>query len=111
MAKGDYSHHFDPARLRKLINQGKTASEIMRELKISKWSLKEHLLLLQRQDKQYYEIKELFDQDDRKKQAPAFKQEGLVFSPKMLEKSGFAPGDEFEMIVEKDRIILHKIQK
>jgi len=38
------------------------------------------------------------------------KKEGIVFSKEMLEKTGFTPGDAFEMTVEDDRIILKKSQ-
>ncbi|MCF8030038.1 MAG: AbrB/MazE/SpoVT family DNA-binding domain-containing protein [Desulfohalobiaceae bacterium] len=107
MAIGDYSHNYRPKKLRELIKQGKTAKEIMRELSISSWSLREHLLLLQKQDGKYYEVEGLYSDDWR--QQPHQIQEGIIFSPRMLEKSGFKPGDSFEMIVEKDRIILKKI--
>jgi len=107
MHPSDYSHNYRPDKLRELINQGKDAHEIMKELSISSWSLREHLLLLQRQDNKYYEIPGLYSDDWHKQ--PHLIQEGIIFSPKMLEKTGFKPGDEFEMIVEKDRIILKKI--
>ena len=107
MAQGDYSHNFRPDKLRSLIQQGKNASEIMKELSISSWSLREHLLLLQRQDNKYYEVEGLLSDDWHNQ--PHQIQEGIIFSPKMLEKTGFKPGDEFEMIVEKDRIILKKV--
>jgi hypothetical protein len=96
MGKGDYSHKFDASKLEELIKQGKNAKEIMQKLDISRWTLKEHLLILQNRNKKYYEIPGLFD-------------DAVIFSAKMLEKTGFQAGDEFEMIVEKDRIILKKI--
>ncbi len=107
MVPHDYSHNYRPDKLRRLIQEGKTAEEIMKELSISSWSLREHLLLLQREDNQFYEIKGLHS-DDWYTQ-PHQIQEGIVFSPNMLERTGFKPGDEFEMIVEKDRIILKKL--
>lgn len=107
MVYGDYSHNYKPDKLRRLIQEGKTADEIMKEMSISSWSLREHLLLLQREDNKFYEIEGLHS-DDWYTQ-PYQIQEGIVFSPHMLEKTGFEPGDEFEMIVEKDRIILKKI--
>lgn len=107
MVPNDYSHNYRPDKLRKLIQEGKKADEIMRELSISSWSLREHLLLLQREDNTFYEIEGLHS-DDWYAQ-PYQIQEGIVFSPQMLEKTGFKPGDEFEMIVEEDRIILKKI--
>lgn len=107
MPRGTYSHKYNPDMLRELIKQGYTASEIMKKLKISKWSFKEQLLMLQKQDKKYYDVKGLFD--DTGHSSTAFRHEGVVFSRKMLENTDFKPGDQFEMIVEKDRIILQKI--
>lgn len=107
MVKGDYSHNYRPDTLRELIRQGKTAQEITKELSISRWSLIEHLLMLQHEDKTYYEIEGL--RQAGRQDHPAYTKEGIIFSPKMLDKTGFKPGDHFEMIVEKDRIILKKI--
>lgn len=111
MAKGDFSHKFDAAKLWDRIKQGKSAKEIMKELDISRWTLKEHLLMLQNKTKQYYEIPGLFEDagGERKDKTVHYQREGIIFSAKMLEKTGFQAGDEFEMIVEKDRIILKKI--
>ncbi len=111
MAKGDFSHKFDAAKLWDRIKQGKSAKEIMQELDISRWTLKEHLLILQNKTKQYYEIPGLFEDGggERKGKEVHYQREGIIFSAKMLEKTGFQAGDEFEMIVEKDRIILKKI--
>ncbi|MFP4588182.1 MAG: AbrB/MazE/SpoVT family DNA-binding domain-containing protein [Desulfohalobiaceae bacterium] len=105
--RGSYSHNYQPEKLRELIQQGKTAKEIMKELGISSWSLREHILMLQRQDKKFYDVQGLRSVDWH--QQPHHIQEGIIFSPKMLEKTGFKPGDEFELIVEEDRIILKKI--
>jgi len=107
MPLGTFSHNYRPDMLRHLIKQGKTAKEIMKELSISSWSLKEQLLMLQHKDKTYYEIPGL--QDLSREKHPSYTREGIIFSPKMLEKTGFKPGDEFEMIVEQDRIILRKL--
>ncbi|ACV68342.1 AbrB/MazE/SpoVT family DNA-binding domain-containing protein [Desulfohalobium retbaense] len=110
MPRGTFSHNYDPDRLRRLIQEGKTAREIMKEMKISKYTLHEQVLMLQRRDKQIYEIPGLLE-------APCpeiskwkrYKKQGVIFSEKMLEASGFKPGTAFEMIVEEDRIILKKI--
>ena len=111
MGKGDYSHKFDASKLEELIKQGKNAKEIMQKLDISRWTLKEHLLILQNRNKKYYEIPGLFDDagGERTAKSVHYQREGVIFSAKMLEKTGFQAGDEFEMIVEKDRIILKKI--
>ena len=107
MPKGSFSHNYNPDMMRELIKQGYTAPEIMKKLKISKWSFREQLLMLQKQDKTYYDVKGLFEDPGRS--PTVFRHEGVVFSQKMLEKTDFKPGDQFEMIVEKDRIILQKI--
>jgi hypothetical protein len=106
MAKGNYSIRYDPDKLRKMIEEGKTAREIIKAFKISPYTLWEHLTMLQELDKRVYLIKGLFDHSGEEK--PAIRKEGIVFSEKMLDKAGFDPGDCFEMIVEEDRIILKK---
>ena len=105
--KGHYSIRYDPDKLRQLIEDGKTAREITREFGISPYTLWEHLVMLQDQDKKVYIIKGLFDPAEKEK--PQIRKEGIVFSNKLLEKTGFEPGDAFEMEVEEDRIILKKI--
>jgi hypothetical protein len=108
MAKGDYSIRYDPDRLRQMIEEGKTAKEIIRAFQISPYTLREHLIMLQNLDKKVYLIEGLFDHSE--KQKPRAPKEGIVFSKDMLEKTGFEPGDAFEMRVEKDRIVLKKIE-
>jgi hypothetical protein len=108
MAKGDYSIRYDPDKLRTMIEEGKTAKEIIKEFNISPYTLREHLAMLQELDKKVYIIKGLFDHSEKEK--PKFRKEGIVFSREILDKSGFEPGDAFEMIVKDDRIILKKIQ-
>ncbi len=107
MAKGNYSIRYNPDKLREMIEKGKTAKEITKEFKISPYTLREHLVMLQELDKKIYTIKGLFDYS--KVEESNIKKEGIVFSKKMLEKSGFTPGDSFEMTVEGDKIILEKI--
>lgn len=107
MAKSNYSIRYDPDRLRAMIGEGKTAAEILKEFRISPYTLREHLAMLQELDKKVYVIEGLFDHSEKEK--PKFEKEGIVFSKKILEKTGFEPGDAFEMTVEEDRIILKKI--
>jgi len=106
MAKGDYSIRYDPDKLRKMIEGGKTAKEITKEFKISPYTLREHLVMLQNLDKKIYVVKGLFDYSQAEESK--VKKEGIVFSKEMFEKTGFSPGDCFEMTVEEDRIILKK---
>ena len=108
MAKGDYSIRYDPDRLREMIEKGMHAKEITKELKISPFTLREHLAMLQESDKKIYVIKGLFNYSPAEE--AKVKKEGIIFSKEMLEKTGFTLGDCFEMIVEKDRIILQRIE-
>jgi hypothetical protein len=108
MAKGDYSIRYNPDKLRKMIEDGKTVKEILKEFKISPYTLREHLTMLQELDKKVYIIKGLFDHSETEK--PKVHKEGIVFSQEILDKTGFEPGDAFEMIVEDDKIILKKVK-
>jgi hypothetical protein len=109
MAKGNYSIRYDPDKLRTMIEEGKTAREIIKEFNISPYTLREHLVMLQELDKKVYIIKGLFDHSEKEK--PKYHKEGIVFSKEILDKSGFEPGDAFEMVVEDDKIILKKIKE
>ena len=108
MAKGNYSIRYNPDKLREMIEQGKTAKEITKEFKISPYTLREHLVMLQDLDKKIYVVEGLFDYSQDEK--PKIKKEGIVFSKEMLEKTGFSLGDCFEMTVEEDRIVLKRIE-
>jgi hypothetical protein len=109
MATGDYSTKFRPDRLRSMIAEGKTARQIMKELGISRYTLKEHLLLLQRRDRHYYEITGLLEEEE------AFlrilrRRRGYVCSPATLCLPNFRPADAFEMTEEEDgRTVLTKL--
>jgi hypothetical protein len=109
MAKSNYSIRYNPDKLRKMIEEGKTAKEITKEFNISPYTLREHLAMLQDLDKKVYILEGLFDHSETHK--PKHKKEGIVFSRELIEKAGFEPGDAFEMEVKDDRIILKKIQK
>ena len=108
MAKGNYSIRYNPDKLRKMIEDGKSAKEIIEEFSISPYTLREHLTMLQTLDKKVYYIEGLFDHSEKEK--PKVPKEGIVFSKEMLDETGFEPGDAFKMIVEDDRIILQKIK-
>lgn len=107
MERGSFSVRFKPEKLREMISDGKTAKEIMKELKISRFTLREHIAMLQDRDHKIYFVQGLFDNPEEAKK-PAIK-DGIVFSREFLEKVGFTPGDAFEVVTEKDRIILKKI--
>ncbi|MFO7728399.1 MAG: AbrB/MazE/SpoVT family DNA-binding domain-containing protein [Desulfonatronovibrio sp.] len=105
MSKGDYSTKFRPERLRELIGAGKTAKEIMKELAISRLTLKEHLFLLQRQDKKYYEIPGLLEDKEQSKRVIRYRR-GYVCLPGSAYLPAFRTGDALEMIENGDRTIL-----
>jgi len=108
MAKGNYSVRYDPDRLREMIAKGMTAKEITKAFKISPYTLREHLTMLQELDQKIYVINGLFNYS--LKEEAKVKKEGIVFSKELLEKTGFTPGDCFEMSVEDDRIVLKKVE-
>lgn len=58
MAKGDYSIRYDSDRLREMIAKGMTAKKITKEFKISPYTLREHLVMLQELDRKIYLIKD-----------------------------------------------------
>ena len=108
MPQGDYSTKYRPDQLRQWIKEGKTSREIMNELSISLYTLKEHLFLLQRQDKKYYEIPGLLEDQE------AFlriirRRRGTISSPSSLCLPDFRPADAFEMEEREGTTILKKI--
>ncbi len=109
MTRGSFSIRYNPDKLRDMINEGKRAKEIMKEFKISPYTLREHLRMLQEQDKKIYYVKGLFD--DPEAEQPKSRQAGIVFSKELLEKGGFSPGDALEVTVEDGKLILKKTQE
>jgi len=107
MERGSFSVRFKPDKLREMIEEGRTAKEIMKEFKISRFTLREHIAMLQDRDHKLYFVQGLFDNPESP-QKPVIK-DGIVFSKEFLEKVGFAPGDAFEVVTEDDRIILKKV--
>ncbi len=108
MSTGDFTTKYQPERLKKMISEGKTAREIMKELGVSPFTLKEHLLLLQRRDKQIYTIEGLFDDEEQHRRTIKFRR-GKILSPPTLAEKKFKPGDAFEMEERDGRIILRKL--
>lgn len=108
MNKGVFTTKFQPEKLKNLISQGKTAREIMKELGISRFTLKEHLLLLQRQEKTVYTIPGLLEDEEQRRRIIKFRR-GKILSPPILAEGLFKPGDAFEMEEREDRIILRKL--
>ncbi len=108
MHTGSFSTKFQPERLRQMIDQGKNAQEIMKEFGVSRFTLKEHLLLLQRRDKKVYTIEGLFEDEEQRRRIIKFRR-GKILSPPTLAEKQFKPGDAFEMEERDERIILRKL--
>jgi hypothetical protein len=109
MAIGDYSTKYRPDLLRRRIEEGKTARQIMKEFGISRFTLKEHLLLLQQRDRKYYEIPGLLE-DQEAALRIIRRRRGTVCSPATLVLPNFRPADAFEMHEDEDgRIVLVKL--
>ena len=80
----------------------------MKTTGVSRFTLKEHLLLLQRREKKFYTIEGLLEDEDQRRRAVKFRR-GRIFSPPALTEKDFKPGDAFEMEEKGDRIILKKL--
>jgi len=106
--KGHYSTRYQPDRLRRLIAEGKNAKQIIKELRISRHTLKEHLFLLQRDDQKYYEIPGLLEDEEAFRRIIK-RRRGVIHPHGALGHSDFKPGEAYEMIEEEDRIILRKL--
>lgn len=109
MAKSVYTPRYSPRKLRSLIQSGKTADEIMKELGVSRFTLKEHLLLLQRQDRINYNIPGLFEDQEAAKRMIK-RRHGYICTPGSLYLPAFRSADTFEMIEREDRVILKKVK-
>ena len=107
--KGVYTPKYDPDKLRRLIREGKTAKQIMKEFRISSFTLKEHLLLLQRKDRTNYDIPGLFEDQETAKRTIK-RRHGYVCAPGSQYLPAFRTADSFEMIEREDRIILKKLK-
>lgn len=109
MSKRSFSIRYNPDKLRDMINEGKRAREIMKEFKISPYTLKEHVRMLQEEDKKIYYVRGLFDDPEAEKVKS--REAGMVFSKELLEKGGFTPGDALEVTVEDGKLILKKVKE
>lgn len=108
--KQHFESKYDSATLRKLITEGKTADEIQAELSIvSKQSLRQHVLKLINQDRQFYEVPKLYVRN-LKRPMINFKGE-LRLTKKMLDFPGstYQHNDQFEIEVDNEKIVLTRI--
>ena len=98
---------YDPAVLRNLVKEGKTAKQIMEAMGINhKQILKHHLMKLCATDKTFYEVPGLYERNNRKAFVNAqgeirIKQRLVDFGSMVL-----TPETEFDVVVEGNKIIL-----
>ena len=98
---------YDPALLRRLIQEGKNANDIMVAMEIGhKQILKHHILKLIATDKTYYEVPGLYEKNNRKAFVNSrgeirFRMNNIDFGD-----MGLTPETEFDVTVEGNQIIL-----
>ena len=104
---------YDLDLLRKLIAGGKTKAEIMTEMSIKNHPTFNSLKLkLMDVDKKYYRVKESGKREQKKVlKTTVGKRNTLALSSKILEGSGFKPGDIFQVKVAKNKINLTLIEE
>ena len=103
---------YDVDSFRDLVKNGKTKAEIMVEMSIKNTATFNSLLLrLMKTDKKYYAVKDSKKTDTKKVQKTAIgKNNTLTLSSKMLEDTGFQPGDSFVVNNTKNKIILTLVE-
>ncbi|MGE4557459.1 MAG: hypothetical protein AB7D07_11610 [Desulfovibrionaceae bacterium] len=108
--KKHFESKFDAKLLRQMIQDGKNADEIQEALcVVSKQSLRQHVLKLINEDRQFYEVPGLYVRNLKRPQVN-FKGE-IRLTKKMLEfrDSTYAHGDQFEMDISNERIVLTRV--
>lgn len=109
--KKPFQSSYDPANLRKLITEGKTADEIQAELGIvSRQSLRQHVLKLITSDGVVYNIKNLYTRGSMRRPMINFKNE-LRLTKRMLDFPGstYQHNDQFEVEADNEKIVLTRI--
>lgn len=109
-AKKSFESKYDAQKLRELIQAGKSADEIQKELGIvSKQSLRQHVLRLINQDRQFYEVAGLYVRN-LKRPMINFKDE-VRLTKKMIDFPGttYKHGDSFEIEADNEKIVLTRI--
>ena len=99
---------YDLDTFRNLVTSGTSKAEIMKEMDIKNHPTFNNLMLkLMDQDKKYYQVK---DTKKTRTSKPATvkigKRSTLTLSAKILEQSGFGPGDTFTVSFSKKKIAL-----
>ena len=99
---------FDADKLRILINEGKSAQQIMDAFEIKKPMLKNYIIKLTMIDQKFYTIEGISERSVFT--TPKFSKTGLHLSPAKLKSYGFKLDDEFKVSSpENGKIVLEKI--
>ncbi|WP_243313863.1 hypothetical protein [Fundidesulfovibrio agrisoli] len=98
---------YNARALRELIHAGDSATEIMEKLNIRhKQTLRQHVLKLISDDKQYYEVRGLYMKSSSR---PKVKKNGVLcinLSGVKFDGRDVVEGDEFVVNIESDHIVL-----
>jgi hypothetical protein len=97
---------FDADKLRKLINEKKSANEICQELGIPKTILNNHHLKLMRKDRTFYDIPGLSERIV----IPKVKKTGVTIPLDKLNECGFVVGDNILFEKQEDGVLIVKKQ-
>lgn len=111
-AKKGFESTYQADKLRVAIKKGLSARSIMETLDIkSKQVLKQHILKLIQEDKEFYDIPGLYEKGTRTIRATPKGE--LKIGPSVLRAQGIAvaAGHEFNLSVDGDTIILSKIKQ
>jgi hypothetical protein len=111
-AKKVFESTYQADKLRECINQGLSAKSIMDKLNVkSKQVLKQHVLKLIQEDKEFYEVHGLYEKGGRCIRATPKGE--IKIGPSVLRAQGITvnPGDEFHLSVDGAVIILSKMKK
>jgi hypothetical protein len=108
--KKGFESTYQADKLRDCITKGFSARSIMDKLNIkSKQVLKQHVLKLIQEDKEFYEVSGLYEKGGRTIRATPKGE--LKIGPSVLKAQGIvvAPGDEFYLSVDGNSVILSKV--
>ena len=111
-AKKGFESTYQADKLREAIKANLSARSIMEKLGVkSKQVLKQHVLKLIQEDKEFYEIHGLYEKGGTRIRATPKGE--LKIGPSVLKSQGaaVASGDEFHLSVDGDVIILSKVKK
>lgn len=110
VAKKKQETLYNPKMLRDLIDQGRSANEIMQAMNLKhRQTLKQHILKLITDDNKLYEVKGLYLKNSNRPKVNGKLEIKISLEKVDLKDMQLAEGDEFSVHCENDMIILTKI--